>query len=118
MLRERTDLIWIFRSECGEACKQRRRELDSDVKQLRRDARIRDEQMQQLEGELMALRQYKEAHNAEVRLSFILYFHKYQYCTHIISTSEQKFTWQNKENLTNFVKDFCKFSQNSAFYHV
>lgn len=57
-----------FRSECGEACKQRRRELD-DLKQQRREARKSEEEKALMEAELMQLRQYKEAHNAEVLMS-------------------------------------------------
>ncbi|XP_042905580.1 macoilin-1 isoform X2 [Parasteatoda tepidariorum] len=37
------------RTECTENCKSRRRELENETKQLRRDLKLRDEKLQQLE---------------------------------------------------------------------
>ncbi len=45
--------------ECGDVCRARRRDLDSELKQLRRDVRAREEQIAQREAELHSLRQYR-----------------------------------------------------------
>jgi len=37
--------------ECTEACKARRRELDNDIKQSRRELKLREDQLRQLERE-------------------------------------------------------------------
>ncbi|CAL1275191.1 unnamed protein product [Larinioides sclopetarius] len=37
------------RTECTETCKSRRREMENDIKQLRRDLKMRDEKLQQME---------------------------------------------------------------------
>ncbi|UYV83135.1 TMEM57 [Cordylochernes scorpioides] len=56
--------------ECTEACKARRRELESEVKTLGRELKLREEQLVQAEREAQALRQYKEAHgDTEVLMS-------------------------------------------------
>ncbi|XP_046327702.1 macoilin-1-like [Haliotis cracherodii] len=49
------------RVECTESCKARRRDSENDIKQLRRDLKIREEQVRQFEREVQALRQYKDA---------------------------------------------------------
>lgn len=41
-----------FREECNENCKARRRDTENDLKQLRRDLKIREEQFRQLEREV------------------------------------------------------------------
>ncbi|KAH9490902.1 Macoilin-1 [Bulinus truncatus] len=51
------------RSECTDSCKARRRDFDTEMKQLRRDNKLREEQYRQLEREVQALRQYKDAKN-------------------------------------------------------
>lgn len=58
------------RVECTEACKARRRELDNDIKQSRRELKLREDQLRQLERETETLRQYKDAQNeTEVLMS-------------------------------------------------
>jgi hypothetical protein len=47
------------RVECGDACRARRRDMDGELKQLRRDVRAREEQIAQREAELHSLRQYR-----------------------------------------------------------
>ncbi|KAK0041808.1 macoilin-1 [Biomphalaria pfeifferi] len=49
------------RNECTDTCKARRRDFDTEMKQLRRDNKLREEQYRQLEREVQALRQYKDA---------------------------------------------------------
>lgn len=49
------------RSECTESCKARRRDLESDVRQLRRDVKVREEQLRSVEREAQSLRQYKDS---------------------------------------------------------
>lgn len=57
------------RGECTDSCKARRRELDNEIKQLRRDLKIREDQFRVLEREVQSLRQYKDAQKeAEVLL--------------------------------------------------
>lgn len=58
------------RAECTESCRQRRRELESDVKTLRREIKVKDDRLGMLERELQSLRQFKEAQNgSEILLS-------------------------------------------------
>lgn len=42
-------LKMIFRTECTETCKVRRREMENEIKQLRRDMKLRDDKLQQME---------------------------------------------------------------------
>ncbi|XP_064473424.1 macoilin-1-like isoform X2 [Ornithodoros turicata] len=49
------------RSECTESCKARRRDLENDVRQLRRDIKMREEQLRAVEREAQSLRQYKDS---------------------------------------------------------
>jgi hypothetical protein len=44
------------KNECSEACKQRRREIDNDVKQLRRELRAKEDLARGLDAELAYLR--------------------------------------------------------------
>lgn len=64
-------LFWIyFRTDCTEVCKSRRKELESEVKAVRRDHRAVEERLHICETELIALRQYKESHgDTEVLMS-------------------------------------------------
>ncbi|CAE1300529.1 Macoilin,Macoilin-2,Macoilin-1 [Acanthosepion pharaonis] len=57
----RAVLMAAAREECNENCKARRRDTENDLKQLRRDLKIREEQFRQLEREVQSLRQYKES---------------------------------------------------------
>jgi hypothetical protein len=41
----------FHRVECTEVCKARRRELDNEVKQSRREVKLREDQLRQLERE-------------------------------------------------------------------
>ncbi|XP_076466797.1 macoilin-like [Babylonia areolata] len=55
--------------ECTDSCKLRRREMENDIKQLRRDLKVREDQVRLLEREAQSLRQYKDAQKeAEVLL--------------------------------------------------
>ncbi|CAL1538922.1 unnamed protein product [Lymnaea stagnalis] len=49
------------RGECTDSCKAKRRDFDNEMKQLRRDNKLREDQYRQLEREVQALRQYKDA---------------------------------------------------------
>lgn len=49
------------RSECTESCKARRRDLENDVRQLRRDLKVREDQLRAMEREAQSLRQYKDS---------------------------------------------------------
>ncbi|XP_064628490.1 macoilin-like [Lineus longissimus] len=51
------------RVECSDMCKSRRRDLENDLKLLRRDLMVREEQLCQKEREAQSLRQYKDAQN-------------------------------------------------------
>lgn len=57
----RAVLMAAAREECNENCKARRRDSENDLKQLRRELKIREEQFRQLEREVQCLRQYKES---------------------------------------------------------
>lgn len=58
------------RGECLESCKVRRKELENEVKQIRRELKVREDQIRQLERETQSLRKYKEAQNeTEVLMS-------------------------------------------------
>lgn len=59
----------LFRSDCTEVCKSRRREIENQIKQLRRDLQQREEQFLQMESEIRTLRQYKETNNVDVLMS-------------------------------------------------
>ncbi|KAL8599255.1 hypothetical protein ACOMHN_007970 [Nucella lapillus] len=57
------------RGECTDSCKSRRRELENDVKSLRRDLKVREDQFRLLDREAQSLRQYKDTQKeAEVLL--------------------------------------------------
>ncbi|XP_070190467.1 macoilin-like isoform X2 [Littorina saxatilis] len=57
------------RGECTDSCKARRKDLENEVKQLRRDLKVREDQYRLLEREVQSLRQYKDAQKeAEVLL--------------------------------------------------
>lgn len=47
--------FFTFRTECTENCKSRRRELENDSKQLRRDLKIREEKIQQMERQAQVI---------------------------------------------------------------
>lgn len=56
--------------DCSEVCKSRRKELESEIKTIRRDHRTAEERLHGCETELIALRQYKESHgDTEVLMS-------------------------------------------------
>ncbi|XP_076307627.1 macoilin-like isoform X3 [Tachypleus tridentatus] len=58
------------RTDCTENCKNRRRDLENDVKQLRREVKVREDQLRQIEREVQSLRQYKDNQNdTEVLMS-------------------------------------------------
>ncbi|CAG5126355.1 unnamed protein product [Candidula unifasciata] len=49
------------RGECTDTCKARRRELDNEVKQIRHENKMWEDQYRQLERELQSLRQYRDS---------------------------------------------------------
>lgn len=53
-------LATAARGECTDSCKARRRDFDNEVKQLRRENKLREDQNRQLEREVQSLRQYKD----------------------------------------------------------
>ncbi|GLH13953.1 Macoilin [Gryllus bimaculatus] len=58
------------KQECTESCRARRRELEAEGKQLRRELKIKDERVLAAEREIQTLRQYKESHNdSEILMS-------------------------------------------------
>ncbi|KAL3881423.1 hypothetical protein ACJMK2_027867 [Sinanodonta woodiana] len=58
------------RGECSESCKNRRRDIENDMKLLKRDLQQREDQFRQLEREVQSLRQFKDAQNeTEVLMS-------------------------------------------------
>ncbi|XP_023223077.1 macoilin-1-like isoform X2 [Centruroides sculpturatus] len=58
------------RTECTDSCKMRRRDLENDIKQMRRELKLREEQLHQVEREAQSLRQYKDSHgDTEVLMS-------------------------------------------------
>ncbi|VDO92086.1 unnamed protein product [Soboliphyme baturini] len=61
-------LLSSSKNEC-EMCKQRRRESESQLKHLRKEMGQREEHINQLDCEVRALRQYKEANNIDTLMS-------------------------------------------------
>jgi len=58
------------RGECTDSCKIRRRELESEINQTRRELQLRQDQIRQLERDSQTLRQYQDAQNeTEVLMS-------------------------------------------------
>jgi len=53
----------IYRGECSEACKQRRREFENEIKAHRRDSKCKDERLARAELEMQSLIQYKDSQN-------------------------------------------------------
>ncbi|XP_053201891.1 macoilin-like isoform X2 [Panonychus citri] len=58
------------RIECTEICKNKRRELENELKLLRKEIKAREDQVKQIDSEAQSLRQYKESHgDTEILLS-------------------------------------------------
>jgi hypothetical protein len=58
------------RIECTPNCISRRREIENEAKQIRRELKLREDQIRQLERETQSLRQYKDAQSeTEVLMS-------------------------------------------------
>ncbi|XP_046407156.1 macoilin isoform X2 [Ischnura elegans] len=51
------------KGECTESCRARRRDLEAEVKQLRRELKLKEDRCLAAEREVQTLRQYKESHN-------------------------------------------------------
>ncbi|PNF14428.1 hypothetical protein B7P43_G01700, partial [Cryptotermes secundus] len=51
------------KNECTESCRARRRDLETEGKQLRRELKLKDDRYLAAEREMQSLRQYKESHN-------------------------------------------------------
>ncbi|XP_071438913.1 macoilin [Hetaerina americana] len=51
------------KGECTESCRARRRDLEAEVKQLRRELKLKEDRCLTAEREMQTLRQYKESHN-------------------------------------------------------
>lgn len=63
-------LATATRTECTDTCKQRRRDAENDLKQLRRELKLREDLLRQSESEARSLRQYKDSHDdTEVLMS-------------------------------------------------
>lgn len=57
-------------AECTESCKTKRREMENDIKTIRRDLKLREDQLKQLERETHSLRAYKDSHgDTEILMS-------------------------------------------------
>lgn len=50
--------VHFFRNECTDVCKQRQRNIENDIKQLKRDLMLREEQYRQLEYENQVIRSF------------------------------------------------------------
>ncbi|KAF8777954.1 Macoilin-1 like protein [Argiope bruennichi] len=48
------------KTECTETCKSRRRDMENEIKQLRRDLKLRDEKLTQMERQAQSLSSYQE----------------------------------------------------------
>jgi len=58
------------KGECTESCRARRRDLEAETKQLRRELKVKDERCLAADREVQCLRQYKESHNeSEILMS-------------------------------------------------
>ncbi|XP_050392701.1 macoilin-1 [Patella vulgata] len=57
------------RNECTESCKARRRESENDVKLLRRDLKLREDQYRNLDVEIQTLRQIKDNQKENVLMA-------------------------------------------------
>ncbi|XP_021939763.1 macoilin-1 isoform X2 [Zootermopsis nevadensis] len=53
----------VNKNECTESCRARRRDLETEGKQLRRELKLKDDRYLAAEREMQSLRQYKESHN-------------------------------------------------------
>ncbi|XP_055944736.1 macoilin-1-like isoform X1 [Argiope bruennichi] len=53
-------LATAARTECTETCKSRRRDMENEIKQLRRDLKLRDEKLTQMERQAQSLSSYQE----------------------------------------------------------
>lgn len=60
---------FFLRLDCTDVCKQRRREMEMQLQQLRRDLQQREEQFNQMENEIMMLRQYKDNNQTPALMS-------------------------------------------------
>lgn len=54
---------FFCRGECTESCRSRRRELEAEAKQLRREVKLKEDRILSGEREIQNLRQYKENHS-------------------------------------------------------
>ncbi|KAG8248840.1 transmembrane protein 57 [Homalodisca vitripennis] len=58
------------KGECTESCRVRRRDLEAETKQLRRELKLKEERCLAIERDVQCLRQYKENHNeSEILMS-------------------------------------------------
>lgn len=56
--------------ECTDSCKSKRRDLENDTKQAKRELKLREEQLRQMDREAQSLRQYKDSHgDTEILMS-------------------------------------------------
>lgn len=66
----RAHALATAKSECNESCRSRQRELESEIKRLRRDHRLAEDRVRTVERENLTLRQYKDTQNdTEVLMS-------------------------------------------------
>lgn len=56
--------------ECSESCRCKRREMENDLKMLKRELKMKEERLHQAERETQSLRQYKDSHgDTEILMS-------------------------------------------------
>lgn len=68
--KKEASMITVRSGECTENCKMRQREIETDIKQLRRELKLCEEKLQQTERETELLRKYKDSHGeTEVLMS-------------------------------------------------
>ncbi|EEB13966.1 Macoilin, putative [Pediculus humanus corporis] len=53
----------LNKGECTEMCRSKRREFEADIKQLRRELKLKEERILASDREIQSLRQYNENHN-------------------------------------------------------
>jgi Skp family chaperone for outer membrane proteins len=62
------DFCAVFRAACGETCKQKLRDLENEVKQLRKEVNSTEERRRQTERELQNVRRREEIQDEKEKL--------------------------------------------------
>lgn len=59
-----------LQQDCSESCRCKRREMENDLKMLKRELKLKEERLHQAERETQSLRQYKDSHgDTEILMS-------------------------------------------------